>query len=59
MNGSVSPVSFDLGTLFPGIAFRRLRGTIDPVFNNGSAVSGRVTLAGRDALILVDTTSMP
>lgn len=59
VNGSASPATFDLGTLYPGTTFRRLRGTIDTAFNNGAAVSGRVTLGARDALILVDTKSLP
>jgi hypothetical protein len=59
MNGSASPATFDLGVLYPGTNFRRLRGTIDTAFYNGSAVSGRVTLGPRDALILVDTKSLP
>lgn len=59
VNGSASPVTFDLGALYPGATFRRLRGTIDTAFNNGTAVNGRVTLGARDALILVDTKSLP
>lgn len=59
VNGSAGPATFDLGALFPGAAFRRLRGTQDATFNNGAPVFGRVTLAGRDALILVDTKSLP
>ena len=38
---------------------KHLRGTIDTAFNNGTSVSGRVTLGARDALILVDTKSLP
>ncbi len=59
VNGSASPATFDIGALFPGIAYRHLRGTIDTAFNNGTSVSGRVTLGARDALILVDTKSLP
>ena len=59
VNGSTSPATFDLSTLYPGTTFRRLRGTLDATFNNGAAVSGRVTLPGRDALILVDVKSLP
>ena len=59
VNGSASPVTFDPGALFPGTTFRRLRGTQDPAFNTRAAVTGRVTLTGRDALILVDVKSLP
>ncbi|TAJ21003.1 MAG: hypothetical protein EPO65_02360 [Dehalococcoidia bacterium] len=59
VNGSASPATFDLSALFPGTAFRRLRGTQDVGFNNGAAVGGRVTVPARDALIVVDTKSLP
>ncbi|HUT33100.1 MAG TPA: hypothetical protein VNE39_06465 [Planctomycetota bacterium] len=54
-NPAPRPYAFDLGKLFPGKAFRRLRGSPeqDPVANNGQPVQGPLTLAPRDALFLV------
>ncbi len=53
-NPSPRPYTFDLGELFPGRAFHRLQGTPrqDPKTNDGSPVSGRLTLAPHDALFL-------
>ena len=46
---------FDLDKLFPGTAFRRLKGSPrqDPATNNGAAVSGVVTLRPKEGLFLV------
>lgn len=54
-NPSPRPQTFDLGKLFPGQAFRRLRGTArqDLKTNNGQPVEAQVTLALQDALFLV------
>lgn len=53
-NASDLSESFDLATLFPGRTFRRLLGSAgqDPQTNNGSPVSGVVTLGPLDALLL-------
>jgi hypothetical protein len=52
VNGSsVSPVEIDVPTLFPGAAFSRLRGTQDPVHNNGE-LAKQVTLGVRDGIFL-------
>ncbi len=53
VNGSGEAVSFDLATLFPGVALRRISGTQDPAVNNGTAASGTLTLPAHDALILL------
>lgn len=53
VNGSTTPASFDLDQLAPGMPLRRLQGPQDPEVNTGAPVRGVVTIAGRDALILV------
>jgi hypothetical protein len=54
-NPAPRPYEFDLDKLFPGKSWRRLRGTPlqDPRANNGSPVSGKLTLGPKDALFLV------
>ncbi len=49
---------FDLDALFPGQAFRRIKGSPlqDPKTNDGSPVRGSVTLQDRDGLFLVRMT---
>lgn len=52
VNGSsVSPVEIDVPTLFPGAAFSRLKGTQDPVHNNGEPAK-QVMLGVRDGIFL-------
>ena len=53
VNGSTEAAMFDVATLFPGMALRRIRGTQDPKVNNGDPVRGAVSVPGRDALILI------
>jgi len=52
---------FDLASLVPGRSYRRLRGSPsqDPVTNSGKAVSGAVTLQGREGLFLVRRDQTP
>ncbi len=54
-NPSPRPYVFDLGKLFPGQAFRRLRGsrTQDPVANDGSPVGDKLELGPKEGLFLV------
>lgn len=54
-NPSLRPCTFDLAKLFPGQAFRRLKGTPqqDAKTNNGQLVEARITLGAQDALFLV------
>ena len=54
-NPAPRPHEFDLDKLFPSKSWRRLRGTSlqDPRTNNGSPVSGKLTLGPKDALFLV------
>jgi len=54
-NPSDRDFTFDLDALFPGRAFRRLRGSSrqDPAANDGSAVSGKLTLQSKEGLFLV------
>ena len=54
-NPSEDPYEFDLAELVPGQKFRRLRGSPqqDPKTNDGSPVTGKVRLQGKDALFLV------
>jgi hypothetical protein len=53
-NPSLHPFAFDLPRLLPNKAWRRLRGSPlqDPKTNDGTIISGAVTLAARDALFL-------
>jgi len=55
-NPSPRPYEFDLASLFPGRALRRLHGSSrqDPETNDGSAVRGDLTLGAKDALFLGD-----
>lgn len=53
VNGSTTPASFDLDQLAPRMTLRWLQGTQDPDVNIGAPARGVVTVAGRDALILV------
>ncbi len=52
---------FDLNALVPGGTFRRLQGSSrqDPKANDGSAVSGKLTLEEREGLFLVRTQTGP
>ncbi len=54
-NPSPRPYVFDLARLFPGRKFRRLKGSSrqDAAANNGSAVSGPLTLGPKEGLFLV------
>lgn len=54
-NPSPRPYVFDLGKLFPGRGFRRLRGSLtqDPIANNGSAVGDKLELGPKEGLFLV------
>ena len=54
-NPSTAPYTFNLEELFPGQKFRRINGTEkqDPGYNDGSPVSGQLTLQGRDGIFLV------
>jgi len=54
-NPSRRRYTFDLGSLFPGRRYRRLRGTRlqDPETNNGKPVGTRLVLGAKDALFLV------
>jgi hypothetical protein len=54
-NPSNDPYQFDLAELLPGQKFTRLQGSPqqDPKTNDGSPVTGRVRLQGKDALFLV------
>ncbi len=54
-NPSPRPYLFDLGTLFPGQSFRRLRGSPgqDPQTNDGALVGSEIELPPKDALFLV------
>jgi len=53
-NPSPRPYTFDLQRLFPGVKFRRLKGTAlqDPITNDGSAVTGSLTLQPVEGLFL-------
>ncbi len=46
---------FNLATLFPNAKLRRLRGSAqqDPETNDGSPVSGKLTLGAKEGLFLV------
>jgi hypothetical protein len=53
LNGSATtPFNFDLGTLFPGETYRRIRGHQDPVHNSGELVIAPLTLNPRDGIML-------
>jgi hypothetical protein len=54
-NPADTPQTFDLGALWPGRAWRRLRATEgqDAQTNNGETVGAQVTLPPRDALFLL------
>ena len=54
-NAGLKPYTFDLQALSPGVRYRRLQGSPgqDLHTNNGSLVTGRVTLEERDALFLI------
>ncbi len=52
LNGSsTTDVDIDLGSLFPGKRFERLKGTQDPVHNDGS-LAERILLGKRDGIFL-------
>ena len=53
-NPSPRPYTFDLPALLPGLHFHRIQGSSkqDPVVNDGTAVSGQLTLEAKDALFL-------
>lgn len=55
VNPSRHPHVFDLASLFPGAALRRLNGSAsqDPVTNNGAPVADNVTLGELDGLFLL------
>lgn len=57
VNMSERPYTFDLEKLTPGKRYRRLSGSLqqDPQTNNGSPITGPVTLHSRDGLFLVRT----
>lgn len=54
-NPSARPFTFDLRTLFPNKAWRRIKGSSkqDPTTNNGAAVDASLTLPAKDAIFLV------
>jgi len=54
-NPSLREYEFDLGELFPGQKFRRLRGSLhqDTAANDGSPVDQKVKLSSKDGLFLV------
>ena len=54
-NPSTRPYTFDLGRLFPGASFRRLRGSEgqDPRTNDGSSLGEELTLGPKDGLFVV------
>ncbi len=55
VNPALHPYTFDLATLLPGTSFRRLKGSAwqSPGVNDGSPVSGLLTLQAKDGLFLV------
>lgn len=54
-NPAPHPVTFDMGTLFPGASFRRLQGSSnqDTSTNDGSSAGTSLTLPSKDALFLI------
>ncbi len=55
INPSRRDYTFDLGRLFPGQTFCRIKGTQTPGFNNGQPAGTHVTLNERDAIFLAKT----
>jgi len=55
-NPALHPHTFDLTRLCSGKSFRRLHGSTrqDPKTNNGTEVSGKLTLPAQDAIFLVE-----
>lgn len=54
MNGSArEKVVFDLALIDPDGRYRRIDGVVDPVWNTGQPVEGRIELPAREALFLV------
>ncbi|MEM7147068.1 MAG: hypothetical protein AAF591_18250 [Verrucomicrobiota bacterium] len=60
-NPALTAHSFDLASLFPGRAFRRLQGRAnqDPITNDGTAVVSPISIPARDGLFLLKTADIP
>jgi hypothetical protein len=54
-NPSTRSYTFNVGTLFPGVTLRRIRGSAnqDPITNDGSLLGDKLTLSAKNGLFVV------